>query len=203
MERFIIVIILVVSFIILESFCFVGNSISNEAWSDDQPRFLQGVEILTGFGRGELTGKKDYHLVPIMIGFDFNLKLLTQKIGFNPPSLIQFQIEPFLSLVTNPDNNMEVGTSFLLKVGLLPEDWRFQPYVKSGLGMIYMSQHTLDQNTQFNFLINGGTGFHYFFKKQCALTLEYRFRHASNAGIKQPNGGIDTHSCLLGIAYLF
>jgi len=192
MKNLIIVIVLAINFIPL-----------NYASGKEQPKFLQGVEFLTGFGRGELIFKQDYHVVPFIIDFDFNIKSLTKYIGFNPPNLVQFQIEPFLSLTTKPETNMEVGTSFLLKLGLVPEGWKFQPYLKGGVGMIYMTQHTLEQSTQFNFIPNGGGGLHYFFKKDTALTIEYRFRHLSNSSIKQPNGGIDTHLGLFGITHLF
>ncbi len=141
--------------------------------------------------------------MPLALDFDFNIKPLTKKVGLNPPGLVQFQIEPFLSFVIQPEANIEVGNSFLLKLGLLPETSKFQPYIKSGVGMIWMSQHTLDQSTQFNFLLHFGSGLHYFFSKENAFTLEYRFRHLSNASIKQPNRGIDAHSALLGLTRLF
>jgi hypothetical protein len=44
---------------------------------------------------------------------------------------------------------------------------------------------------------------HYFFTKTVALTFEYRFRHISNAEIKKPNRGIDSHFGLCGIVFLF
>ena len=192
MKKFIFILTIAMSFIIPKF-----------SWPEEQQGCLQGVEFLTGFGRGDLKEKKDYRLIPFIVEFDFNLKSLTKKIGFNPPSLVQFQIEPLLSLVTNPDSNMEVGTSFLFKFGLLPESSKIQPYIKAGVGIIYISQHTLDQSTQYNFSSHFGAGFHYFFKKGRALSLEYRFRHLSNAGIKHPNSGIDNHFCLLGITRLF
>lgn len=192
MKKIIILTILAISFIII-----------NSVKAEEQPRSLQGIEFLTGYGQGGLKGKEDYRVVPFAVAFDFNLKPLTKKIGFNPPSLVQFQLEPFLSLVTTPDSNMEVGTSFLFKLGLVPESWKFQPYIKFGTGMIYMSQHTLEQSTQFNFISSFGAGLHYFFNEDKAFSLEYRFRHASNAGIKHPNGGIDNHFCLFGVTRLF
>jgi hypothetical protein len=192
MKRFIIVLILALSFIVVDY-------ASREALSMD----FKGIEYLTGFGQAELEEKQDYRVIPLMVDFDFDIKPLAEKMGFNFSSMVQFQIEPFLSLVTSPDTNMEVGTSFLLKFGLVPKSWKLQPYIKGGVGMIWMSQHTLDQTTQFNFISSFGAGVHYFFKIDRALTLEYRFRHASNAGIKHPNSGIDNHFCLVGITHLF
>jgi len=184
--------ILAISFIII-----------NPARAEEDLKSLQGVEFLTGLGQGGLKLKRDYRVVPFFVAFDFDMKPLTKKIRFNPPSLVQFQLEPFLALVTQPKVNTEVGTSFLFKFGLLPETWTWQPYVKGGVGLIYMSHGTLEQSTRFNFISQVGAGFHYFFDKDRSLTLEYRFRHTSNAGIKYPNSGIDLHFCIFGITHHF
>jgi hypothetical protein len=192
MKRFILVFILLAYFVALNPMCL-----------DAQLMSLKGIGYLAGFGKADLAENKGYELIPFMVDLDFDIKPLTERIGFAPPSLVQFQIEPFLSLVASPDTNMEVGTSFLLKFGLVPEGWKFQPYVKCGTGVIWMSQHVSEQTTQFNFISSFGAGFHYFFTEDRALSLEYRFRHASNAGIKHPNGGIDNQFGLLGITHIF
>jgi hypothetical protein len=195
---------LTMDFIILGPYCqVVRSTVSNRAWAEEQPKNLQGIEFLLGYNRGELSQKQDYRFINFAVALDFNLKSLTRKIGFNPACLVQFQIEPFLGFVVQPESNIEAGTSFLFKLGLLPETWKFQPYIKGGTGMVLMSQHTLEQSTQFNFISSAGAGLHYFFKQGAAFTLEYRFRHTSNASMKQPNRGIDTHSYLFGITHLF
>lgn len=164
---------------------------------------LQGIEFLTGFGVAKLEEKGSYHVTPLLVDFDFDLKPLTKKIGINPSSLIQGVIEPFISYVSAPHNNVEIGNNFLLKVGFLPETSKFQPYFKGGVGIVYISQHTVEQGTQFNFNEYIGLGAHYYFKKNVALTVEYRYRHLSNAGIDNPNSGINTNYGICGISYLF
>ncbi len=170
---------------------------------EKKQKCLEGIEFFTGFGWGKLRGKKDYHLTPFMVDFDFNLKPLTQKLNFNPRQLLQFQIEPFISFVSQPDNNVETGTSFLLKMGILPQTSKLQPFILAGLGMVYMTQHTREQSTQFNFTEQAGIGVHYFFRKNIAFTLEGRFRHLSNSGMKHPNTGINTQFVIAGISYQF
>lgn len=170
---------------------------------EEKPKYLQGIEFFTGFGWGKLRRKGDYHLTPFLVDFDLDLKPLTQKINFNPNSLLQLQLEPFISYVSSPDSNVEIGTSFLLKMGLLPQAAKLQPFILAGLGMVYMTQHTREQATQFNFIEQGGIGIHYFFRKNIAFTLEGRFRHLSNSGIKYPNTGINTQFVLAGISYQF
>lgn len=164
---------------------------------------IEAVELLTGFGWNKLNEKGNYNIFPILVAFDFNLKPLTQKINFNPKSLVQFQLEPFASFISSPDNNFETGTNFFLKLGFLPQTSKIQPYAKIGAGLDYMTQHIREQATQFNFTETAGLGMHYFFTDKLALTLEYRFRHLSNAAIKEPNHGINTQFGLAGLTYRF
>lgn len=175
----------------------------------EQPKLIDGIEILAGYGTSNIKSKTDseekrnYNLYPLYVDFNFNLKKLIQKTGFNPPVAIKFQIEPYIANVTSPDSNVEVGNSFMFKVGLVPEDWKIQPYVKAGVGFLYMSQHTREQSTQFNFIETGAFGANFYLTKNTALTVEGRIRHLSNAGIDSPNSGINTYFGVAGISYNF
>jgi opacity protein-like surface antigen len=189
-------------FFITISIIFLA-SLNAFAQDDIETKNLQSIDILSGFGWGKLKQKGNYNLIPFSVAFNFNLKNLTKKINFNPRSIVQFQVEPFLSLVTKPDNNLETGVSFWLKMGLLPETSRLQPYFKLGAGLLYMTQHTLEQSTQFNFTEQLAAGFHYSLSKNTSLTLEGRWRHLSNARIKSPNSGINSYFVLTGISYKF
>ncbi len=182
------------------SLLLLGNGYCQE---EKGQKCLQGIEYFTGFTQAKLRQKGSYSGFPLMVDFDFNLKPLTEKIGFNPPGLLQFILEPFINPIYRPDGNLEAGNSFLIKIGFLPEDFKFQPYFKGGVGLVYMTQHTREQSTQFNFIEYAGGGIHYFFKKNTALTLECRFRHLSNAAIKEPNKGITSYFALIGMSYLF
>jgi hypothetical protein len=164
---------------------------------------LEAIEFLTGFSWGDLRHRDDYHFRPVIVDFDLDLKQLTKKIKFNPRSLVQFQIEPFLGYISSPDSNFEMGTSFFFKFGLLPQTSKIQPYIKAGVGLDYMTLHTNEQSTQFNFISTGAVGTHIFFKENVALTLEGRYRHLSNASIDEPNTGINTYWGTVGILYQF
>jgi|GEM_PF-553286 len=169
-----------------------------------KPRCLEGIEFLSGFEWGKIhQAPRNYNVVPFLVDFNFNFGAILRKININPWQLVQFQIEPFLGLVTSPKSNVEAGTSFLFKVGLFPRDWKFQPYVKAGAGMIYVSQRFGEQGTKFNFIESGCFGAHYFIRKNIALTLEGRMRHLSNAGIKQPNHGVNSYFVVGGVSYEF
>ena len=164
---------------------------------------LKGIEVLTGFGSAKLRDKATYHPITFYLDLDFDLKPQLEKINFNPPVMFDFVLEPFASYSYQPDNNAEIGNNFLVKIGFVPETWKLQPYFKGGVGFIYITQHTREQGTQFNFNEYAGLGLHYFLNKRTAITAEYRYRHLSNASIKSPNRGIDTNYGIVGVSHLF
>lgn len=164
---------------------------------------LQGIEFFTGFARTDLHFKEDYCFVPLIVDFDFGLKDLADKIGFNPPGLLQFQLEPYLGFVSQPDTNVELGNSFFLKMGILPETFKLQPYIKFGAGLSYMTQHIREQSTQFNFTETGAAGMRYLFSENNSFALEFRYRHLSNAGMDHPNHGINTYLIVAGISHRY
>lgn len=184
----------------LAAFIFSGWCNAGEGGSG----LVSGIEVLTGWSYADLKSpQEEYAMVPLIVDFDFDLKPLVRKWGLNPTMLVQAQLEPFINTVYSPDANVEVGNAFALKVGFFPDTWSLQPYIKAGLGMVYMTQHTLEQSTQFNFIEFGGFGVHYFLTKNLALTVEGRFRHLSNSGIDHPNSGINNTFALAGISYQF
>lgn len=164
---------------------------------------LSGIEFLSGFGSGKLIGKGNYQVVPLYVDFDFRVFAPAPEQKNNDPVAFYFVVEPFVSYVSSPDSNAEAGNNFLLKACFFPDTARFRPYVKGGVGFIYMTQHIREEGTQLNFNENACIGFHYFFKKNLALTVEYRYRHLSNADIKRPNRGLDANFGLTGISYFF
>ena len=187
------------AFFILTFFHFLCAGLAQET----KPKALESIEVLTGFGWGKLRAKQNYNLYPLIVDFDFDLKPLTNKLNLFPAQLIQFQIEPFISFVSSPDSNVEVGTALFFKIGLLPQSWKFQPYAKIGAGIVYMSQHTREQGMQFNFIEQGALGMHYLFRKNTAFTMEGRIRHLSDASITRPNSGINTYFVVAGLTYRF
>ena len=168
-----------------------------------RPKSLTQVEVLTGFSQSKLHGKGNFRSIPLVIDLNFDIKKLIGKCTERFPGLLQFQIEPSIAGIYEPDGNVEFGNAFTFKFGILPETSKFQPYLKAALGLSYMTQHTREQSTQFNFFEYGGLGFHYFFKKNLGLTVEYRFRHLSNSGIDHPNHGINSNFGLVGLIYQF
>ncbi|UCC94712.1 MAG: acyloxyacyl hydrolase [Candidatus Omnitrophota bacterium] len=163
---------------------------------------LDGIEIFTGYMNANLDEQDDYEGIPLFVAFNFDGKPLLSDIGIEFPGRFDFVIEPFVNTMFSPDPNVEVGSNFLIKY-VLPLTETVQPYVKGGLGALYMSQHTREQSTQYNFLPQGGAGVHIFLNENTAMSFEYRYRHLSNNSFKSPNSGINTDLFLGGISFFF
>ena len=158
-----------------------------EARASEKKSFIKEIGLLTGYASGDLQKKDDYEMVLTILRIGFDLKPFFNKFNINPKGLVEFVLEPFVNTVISPDSNAEVGCNFLFKYGF-PLTERLYPYIEGGLGVVFMTQHTLEQSTQYNFLPQGGAGIIYFIKKdKLAINAGYRYRHLSNASFTSPN----------------
>ena len=95
-------------------------------------------------------------------------------------------------------------------VGLTPElryhfatGTRFVPFVQGGAGVSATDIKRPDLSTTFQFNLNAAAGVNVFVTDHVALNLEYRLFHLSNAGIKEPNGGVNSHLFMAGASWWF
>ncbi len=163
-------------------------------------RSAESVEFFSGFLRADLPEDGAvYEAVPFLISFNFEASAFIEKLD---SPLLKLSVEPFFNIVTAPERNTETGVNFLFKYIFGPGN-KFRAYLKAGIGLVYITQETRDQVDGFNFLPQAGAGLNVPLKENTALTLEYRFRHLSNAGLKRPNAGIDADMFLVGVKYIF
>jgi len=169
-----------------------------------KPKYLKSIDILSGYGLAKLHVLGSYRLFPLAVALNYDLNPFLKEKKINLPGLFEFQIEPFAGISPDPrSTNVELGNTFGVKLGILPETSKFQPYVKAGVGGVYMSLHTREQGTQFNFIEQGGVGAHYSLTHNTAFTAECRYRHLSNAAMNKPNHGINSLFFLAGITRTF
>ena len=180
----------------------VSEAPSSPKETSDHPRWLKEIGIFSGYASGPLDEKPDYELVLTIFRLGLDLNPFINKFGLDTKGLLELQLEPFINTVVSPNNNVEIGSNFVLKYAF-PLTKKFYPYVEGGLGMLYMSQHTREQSTQYNFLPQGGVGLMYFLKDNLALTVGYRYRHLSNNSFKSPNSGINVDMYLAGISIVY
>lgn len=157
--------------------------------------------LLVGYGQAAHNGPYDF--TTFIFQWTFDIKpLLENKFAFQTSSLLEFIVEPVVSFIHSPDNNVEAGFSLLAKYGysLTP---RLLCFINGGAGALFTSQHAHEISTQVNFIPQLGGGFQCYLANNFFLTIEWRYRHMSNAGIKTPNGGIDNNLFLAGISFAF
>jgi len=164
--------------------------------------YLKEVAFSSGYAQGKLADFKRYKLVPMSVRFGFDLDPFLAKFNFKPKGITEIIWEPFINTVVEPNNNIETGLNWLLKYAY-PLTERFYPYLAFGAGVVYLSQHTREQGTQFNFTEQLEGGLSYFVKKNVALNIGIGFRHLSNSSIKRPNSGINTKSVVGGVSFFF
>ncbi len=80
---------------------------------------------------------------------------------------------------------------------------RLVPFVDAGAGMTATDIRNGDLSTTFEFNLHGGLGVRYFIEDNLALTLQWRYIHFSNAGMKFPNLGVNNTTFLVGMAWMF
>lgn len=158
--------------------------------------------VLMGLGTGTLKDQGHYMPIPVIWHIGYDLKPILQKINLNPESIVELYLEPQINPVASPAANVEFGCGLGFQIIFIPSA-KISPYFSFGSGLIYITQSTKEQSTKYNFQDQVGGGIYYFMKENAALNCGYRLRHISNAGLKHPNSGINTHMVELGYSVFF
>ncbi len=188
----------------------VQDKKEDEKWSFP---YTKEFGIVSGYAHGSLKEKGSYKIIPVLVRFGFNLdsiglgfcdflRPVASKMNMKPRGFTEIILEPYVNTVVSPDSNIEAGCTILLKYSY-PLTQKIYPYVLGGGGGIFLSQHTREESTQWGYAPQIGTGFSYFFKKDTALNVEYRYRHSSNADYKAPNEGINVNMFLVGVSWFY
>ena len=77
------------------------------------------------------------------------------------------------------------------------------PYAEIGAGMLFTSKDFPQDTFPFNFTPQAGFGFHVFTRPRQAFTFSFKFMHISNAGLHEPNPGINSLQMMGGYQWQF
>ena len=102
----------------------------------------------------------------------------------------------------NPQCHYLIGVTPLLRYELATGT-RFVPYFDAGLGATSTDIGQPDLGGNFQFNDQAGVGAHWFFRKNLALTVQYRVVHFSNGGLATPNHGVNTTLLYAGVSWFF
>lgn len=181
---------------------FAPGRVFAERPSEGIGKWLQEKGFFSGYIDSSLKGQDDMQAIPIGMRFGFDLKPFLEKFDIQPKGMVELVYEPFISAITEPRDNVELGCGIMLKYSY-PLTQKLYPFVELGTGLYYMTINTYEQSTQFNFVNQGGGGIAYFIRPDLAVSLTYRRRHISNCSIEKPNGGIEANVYLAGVSYYF
>jgi hypothetical protein len=106
-------------------------------------------------------------------------------------------IEAPLLFEYHPEHGFAGGGTLMFRYNFLRLE-RVVPFLEAGAGIVGTDLDLKEQADGFNFSLQPGLGFHFFVLPHVAVTAEARLHHISNAGLRQPNSGINDCLFLLG-----
>jgi lipid A 3-O-deacylase len=114
----------------------------------------------------------------------------------------EFLGEMFGGWQYNPRGAYVAGLTPMLRYSFATST-RWVPFIEGGFGPSVTDIGGPDLSTSFEFNIQGNMGVHYFWNSHQAVTAQVGYFHLSNAGIKEPNQGVNAISLLLGTSWFF
>ena len=182
---------------------FVLATLSLHAGAENSNQPFDRIGLFAGYSRANLTDREEYERLPLTLRLSTNLDAVFPDFARGLPGTMRFNVEPFFTQTLSPGNRQEVGVAFMLRweTGLWMERCRF--FVEGGAGPIYMTQETVEQSTQFNFIDQAGAGIALSATAEWDIELAYRYWHISNAGLDHPNSGINGSTVYAGISRSF
>jgi hypothetical protein len=120
-----------------------------------------------------------------------------------PGSLgISFEVEGILSLAEADNTGWEIGVTPLLKF-TLPLTRGLHLFLEGGVGIIGENFDSPAVPHAFNFASQVGAGLDIALASRLGLTVAYRFRHSSNAGLYEENPGFNVQFFQAGLIYFY
>ncbi len=158
-----------------------------------------------GLRSGYSIGMRNVDMVPVNVRIGYTL--FKGKKWLIPRGAFEIGIEPFASVITavaNPDKrsgSLELGGVLPMLTYYFDLGNGLYPYVEGGLGMLYTDLRGYHLGGHFSFMETFGTGVSYFVNDNVALSVGWRFRHVSNAGLYSRNAALNSDIFLAGVSY--
>ncbi len=163
----------------------------------DVSKFNQEVGLRFAYGKNTKTAS--VHLYSLLPRWGIFLIPPGQKLG---PFGISFVTEGIISIAGAEETGFEVGITPLLKFSCLVFP-SVLAYIEGGAGIISESIDSPALAHAFNFTPQVGAGFDIALTSQLALSVAYRFRHSSNAGLYNENPAFNVNFFQGGLNYYY
>jgi lipid A 3-O-deacylase len=162
-------------------------------------RWLTEVGFISGYGNASID-EGSYKTLMMIAHLASNINRFIPALRHHRGAL-SFILEPqFNPALQHSDIEFGLGIGFQYSYPLTES---ISPYILLVTGPHYISVETTTQSRGFNFSNAAGVGFYLALTKNIALNCGYRYRHVSDADLRIPNGGINSHIGLLGVSFFF
>jgi len=115
---------------------------------------------------------------------------------------ISLELEGILSVADADNTGWEIGFTPLLKLSL-PLNRGLHLFLEGGAGIIGENFESRAIPHRFNFTPQVGAGLDLALTSRLGLTLAYRFRHSSNAGLYEDNPAFNVQFFQAGLIYFY
>lgn len=165
---------------------------------DDTRQGIQSYGVRAAYGAGERSNLQFASVLPrVSWFFPSVIDAPLARYGCQA----EFIVEPIVSYITNHTDTFEAGVNPLFFSLRYDRGQSLVPFVEGGEGLLYTALQGEHLGGNFQFSSQGGGGLHWFFDRHTALTVSYRLRHISNAGIRKENSGLNTDFFTAGISF--
>jgi hypothetical protein len=114
---------------------------------------------------------------------------------------LEYLLEGWIGGVTGPQNAIELGINPIGFKLSYDAGQVVVPYFTGGVGVMYTGLQGIELGGPFEFNETVGAGIEIFAREDLAVTVGFRYRHVSNAGIEDNNAGLDTLFGQIGLSW--
>jgi lipid A 3-O-deacylase len=160
-----------------------------------------------GIRSGYSSSSRKLDMVPVQLHIGYTL--YKGKWWIIPEGALEIAAEPFVSTITRVTSpgkrsgSVEAGVMLPMVTYSLNLGARLYPYIEGGVGALYHDIKGYGLGGGFSFTETIGGGVAYRLDERLMLTVGYRFRHMSNAGIYNDNTAVNSNLVLAGFSYFF
>jgi lipid A 3-O-deacylase len=177
--------------------------LSSVAWAQERPEDGgHEIQIWTGGGHSVPGGTSDVNVWNVGLRYGW---ILTRPHG---PGFLNGRFEYTLDAVPLFIVWQRYNTAYGAGFNPLGLKWdfaargRFEPYVELGGGTLFTNHQVPTGTSAVNFTPSAALGMHLLGDKH-AFSVEVRYLHISNAGLSDPNPGINTVQVRVGVGKFF
>ncbi len=172
----------------------LGSDASGHEPQND-PDYLARLEfeLAHGFGTRTFGGTQRHHLT--FAGIRYEQAFIARHRRFL--NNLRWNVSLFAGTRFHPSEAFLVGLNPGLRYYLPCKIGRLRPFIEGGAGAMITDIGSPNLGSKFQFNEQIGLGYEWDFTQHSSIKISYRFLHISNAGLRNPNRGVNAHLLVL------